>query len=278
MDERYSLRYDGEVLNGGLETNEAIAVINGFSNLISECYIVINGPDSHPVVRLPSIRLGSSTFEFVATTLGIVQPVLQQIVGLGPSIKNASDLASAFLNLAKFLGGKKPESQVVTGDGNVILNNSSGSTIIINQNINNNFHDRDIGHHIENVAIPLRKHQRRLSVKSQDKPIFEVGSEEAPMLARPEPPDGPPALISTTEVIVKVKGPDLEGDGRWKFKLGRNVLTSFVEDADFLAKVKSGRESFANGDTFRIRIRTEQKRSGKRYRTRHYIEKIIERI
>lgn len=278
MNERFILRYDGDIPDEGLEYTEILSVVNGFSNLISECNIIINGADSRPIIRIPSIRPGSATFDFLTTTLGIVQPVMQQIAGLGPSIKNASDLASAFFNLAKFLAGKKPESITATGDGNVIINNSSGNNITINQIINANFHERDIGRHIENVAVPLRRQRRRLSIKTNDRPVFEIDSTDAPQLTRPEPPDGPPSLISTAEVIVKVKGPDLEGTTRWKFKLGRNVLTAHIEDQDFLQQVRDRKQSFSNGDTFRIRIRTAQTKLGNRYKTRHFVEKVIDRL
>jgi hypothetical protein len=278
---KFRLTYSGDIERGGLEAHEVASAIDGFSRLL--VYLIEHSggvPDRRQIkIYVPSVARGSAVIDFIVQVTGFVQPVFGPLAGVFSSFKSVQEVLGACLQLAEFLGGKPPHRVVrQRGTNNVSIENTNGETVIAPIVIEQLTINQYFGAQAEKFVKPIRRRKRSLGIDADGariKSINQIGSSSyVPISAN----QNLPTAIREGEALLRVKSPVLEGDGVWRFLSGRNVITATIADEFFLDAVNRGDESFARGDVFRVRLRTEQFALGSKVQTKHYIDEIIERV
>ncbi|MBY6115977.1 hypothetical protein KUW09_14405 [Mameliella alba] len=71
--------------------------------------------------------------------------------------------------------------------------------------------------------------------------------------------DGERDLVSTQEIILIVRKPDMLGGSQWQFRLGKQNLSAPIEDTAWLEEYHSRNISIMPGDALQVKLQTENK-------------------
>jgi hypothetical protein len=257
-----------------MDAEDVASAIEGFAAIARIAAKVSFGDDSRVEFKVKAVRSGSITIAFLLEAGGVAQTLLSALPAGPTSIPDVLQLIKGWLSLLKHLQGKPPSSvQKMINSAGVQIQNSSGEIKIYQPIVYNTFNHYDIGRHSERVARPLKRAADNLEVKVKRKTIANVNRKEIPAFKSVRKVEE--ALEQESTVLLKVVAPVFEGKAQWRFSRGKNTITATVLDADFLAKVQTGQESFRAGDILKVRLRSQQQRVGDEIKDYHFVEEVL---
>lgn len=273
-----TLHFGGEIPKAGLDADEVAAVAEGMAKAVQFLSGRATDRERQYTLHLREVRPGSAIFQFLLEGAGAMQAVLPVLPPGGFSMKQVGEVFSYAVKLLDFLKAKPPAAtSSVSGDNNVVVTNSEGAQVTVNQYIvqvagNAYFQDQ-----AEKVVKPLKKPGRSLAIKQDEQKLLSASSENYPAITARPMNDNQPLTVNTIEATLRVRQPHLDGEDSWKFAWGRNRITAQVRDKGFMEKVRAGEEEFRSGDVLRVRMRIEEQQKGKNVTKHHYIEEVLTR-
>lgn len=273
-----TLLFRGEIPPAGLDADEVAAVADGMAKAVQFLSSRATDAERQYTLHLSEVRRGSAIFQFLLEGAAIAQTLLPLVPAGGFSIHQVGEVFSKVVKLLEFLKGKPPAATVtIDGNNNVVVTNSQGANITINNNIINIAGNPYFLDQVAQVMKPLKKPHRTLHVKQIEENLLESSSEKYPEITSRPINDNSPITKNTIDVTLRVKQPHLDGGNSWKFDWGRNRITAEVRDKAFMDKVRSGQEEFRSGDILRVRMSIEEQQKGKNVTKRHYIDEVLNR-
>lgn len=271
-----TLSFGGEIPKEGLDADEVASVADGMAKAVQFLSNRAIDSDRQYTLHLREVRAGSAIFQFLLESAGVAQTVLPVISSGGFSIRQVGEVFSYAVKLLDFLKAKPPAAtSSVNGDNNVVVTNSDGAQLTVNQYIVQVAGNAYFQEQAERVVKPLKKPRRNLAIKQQEQRLLSATSENyTTIIARPLN-DNQPLTVNTIEATLRVRQPHLEGADSWKFAWGKNRITAQVRDKDFMEKVRAGAEEFRSGDVLRVRLRIEEQQKGKNITKHHYIDEVL---
>jgi hypothetical protein len=269
--------YRGDRLKHGIEAVDLKLVLEGYNRLVIDASRLLNGEAAEVSFKIKSVSANSLSIESVIEVAAVAQalfPLAQQIF---EGIRTAGQMIKIWLDIQKHLNGEPPSSVQKVGSGNAVnITNNSGQILVVNGNVLNAFNTLDVGSSSQKIALPFRRRAESLSLRENGETLATYSAEDASSFHRVATAEQP--LETVGEVLLTVKSPVLEGDEKWRFRYGSKTISVHMNDTAFRQEVESGRESFRNGDIYRVRLRSRQERTGRRVRTHHVIEHVLENV
>lgn len=271
-----TLHFGGEIPKHGLDADEVAAVAEGMAKAVQFLSGRSIDAERQHTLRLTEVRPGSAVFQFFLEVAAIAQTVLPILVPGHFSLKQVGEVFSQTVKLLEFLKGKPPTAQVaVNGNDNVVLTNSEGATVIVNQYIMHAAGNAYFQEHIGKAVKPLRRSNRTLALEQDRQKLLATTSDSYSAITAQPIKDIQPLTVNTIEATLRVRQPHLEGEDSWKFAWGRNSITAQVQDKAFMEQVRTGERDFRAGDVLRVKLRIEEQQRGKNVTKRHYIDEVL---
>lgn len=260
---------------GGVDATDVVDVVSGLRSLLRIGYPATEGNAERFDLKLKSYRQGSAFFEFLSTAFAIIQPTFHSITPF-LTWPNIQSFISAAFEISKHLKGDPPQNihrvrdsqavQVTNRDGEVKV--FQGDQYFI-QNL------YLITEATAKISKPLKERRGRGAVRVNRQQITDFSSDQVKNFRAVSANDN--ISVSELDVTLRVMAPVLEGEGVWRFGLGRNRLTAKITDTEFLNAVHEGRETFRNGDLVKVRLRIAQELRGTRLSTQNYVDRVYGR-
>jgi hypothetical protein len=269
------IRYAGEVQPETMSAKELIEILTAFNNIVLKASRVVHGSDSQIAFKISHVQAGSIDIKGVMEFVAGLQPLAALTIGAF-DVKDIPHLVKSWLDLAKFLAGE-PASKVqnVKNGAGLQIENINGASSVVNGNVYNTYIAVDVGKDAAKLAAPTKRGATKLELIGKGRRIASYTPKDASSFQPIKPNDKP--ITTEIDAYLSVIAPVLEGEGGWKLRYGRMVLTAKLEDERFLRKVHDGGESFRRGDTLKVRLKTVQTRVGSKVKTKHTIVRVIDR-
>ena len=180
--------------------------------------------------------------------------------------------------LIKMLRGRKPKN-VTYQDDRVRLELEDGNSITVKKKEWEFSLNLLIRAGLKKVVAPLsRDGIDGLEIReAKGKVLEKIDKNEAGYFVVP---DSGEVTENESEVLVQPLTIHLEGERKWRFRLGGDstVISAKMLDEEFARKVEKGEIRFARGDTFRILLRELQWMEGVDVKSQHEVIKVIRHI
>ena len=276
MEEKYprevfTLSYDGPAVRDHEMDVEVLAnSLLSFKSLMEHTSAALNGRNTAVVVKAKAgFQEGSLEVQMVVEYIGMVLPVLPQAV----------QTIRELIGLKYFLKGQPPRQVEKTGNGNMNITNSEGSTQIFHGPVYNISGNANINSDLGRAMHPLNcgvDHIKMIVPGEQGTaPQVTIATEDKKDLLIPPAED----LIeeSTTRCELEILTPNTDGSPKdWRFYDQENDVTfrASITDSEFLNDVSAGRYSFRSGDSVTVEMIT-RKTVRQRKRTERSIIKVL---
>jgi hypothetical protein len=271
----YTLRYLG-IEPQGLDARELIHTLSAITRISIKASLSTYGSQSGASFRITEVRPGTISIQGFIELLAGAQPAFSVLPSLSLGVSDVPELIKCWFELLKFLKGEPARVVQKVEKGNAVqIENASGQTTIVNGNVYNSFIFNNVGNDASKLELPARPGAEKLEVYKGKRRIASYTRNDLATFKPIKPTDKP--LESEIEAIVEVIAPVFEGDGVWKFKYGRMILTARLLDHEYRHQVLTGEESFRHGDTLRVRLKTIQERTGGKIVTKHFVTKVVGR-
>jgi len=277
VDADLGITFTGNIAPESIDVSHLISILRSQQQLIKRSSDFIYGPRTIRKIGIKNVSAGSIDIGSVFQFVGSMQPAFALLPSASLGITTIAEMVKAWLSLLKHLGQKPPVAINQYGDGqNVIIENATGDTQIVNGNIYNTFIMGNIGYYASAFQAPMNFGATGMKLKSRGKVIAEYSRNDVEQFVKIQPESD--IVTSKIEAILSVVSPVLEGEGIWKFKYGGATIPAKISDDSFLSGVFDGSESFKRGDAFKVLLATNQKQIGRNIVTTHLVERVLTRI
>lgn len=290
---QFQLAYDGRsVADGTMDVRDLAPALAALGELLNRSNDLLNGESSAVTLRVVA-GFDKGSFDVnllldqwirdpaVATlpTLGSLsaQQILDIVLGTYDKAKGVITGAAKIYKAAK---GERPTEtkQGINANTNILVFGSN-NTIITDPATARLYNDERVRDAITRAAEPLLKDgvdnlkvkRSNRIVETLERPdVGQLSGSDLTTIARPEMPN------PSRDIWVRVVKPNFDG-GRWSFHDGSAKFGAELEDKAFQARVNSREQGFFAGDTFLVRIRSEQHIDKKgNLTTRNVVEKVLD--
>ncbi|MNF28230.1 hypothetical protein D3C85_729310 [compost metagenome] len=288
QDMKFRFLYDGPALQEHQMDVKVIApAMLAMGHLLETSNKLVNGPKFKVQARVNA--------SFVAGSFGVDLGVYA--VDLWQQTKDllTGNSATAVLNLVGFLGitgaGVKGLIQLVKWVRNRTIDKveyiSHDRVLVIIQReslevdrpVLDLFRSYEVRQALEEVMAPLAEEGIDLFATSTDNVTHavKVNKSEREWFQAPSQTEVWQETTSGTGLF-RLVSLSFKEDNKWRFNEGGADFYAQVADLPFLERVSSGQESFANGDTFRVRYTKRQWLEGPKLRFEYQIDEVLDHI
>jgi hypothetical protein len=287
QDMKFRFFYDGPALQGHQMDVKVIApAMLAMGHLLESSNKLVNGPKFKVQARVNA--------SFVAGSFGVDLGVYA--VDLWQQTKDmlTGNTATAVLNLVGFIGiagagckgliqlvkwvRNRPIDKIEYVDHNRVIVIVQRETIEVERPVLDLYRSYEVRQALEDVMAPLAEDGIDLfATSSEDFPVVKVEKQEREWFLAPSQNE---VLEETTAGtgLFRLVSLSFKEDNKWRFNEGGADFYAQMADLPFLERVLSGQESFANGDTFRVRYTKRQWLEGPRLRFEYQIDEVLEHI
>lgn len=288
QDMKFRFLYDGPALTGHQMDVKIIApAMLAMGHLLETSNKLVNGPKFKVQARVNA--------SFVAGSFGVDLGVYA--VDLWQQTKDllTGNSATAVLNLVGFLGitgaGVRGLFQLVKWVRNRAIDKveyvGHDKVLVIIQReffeverpVLELFRSYEVRQALEDVMAPLAEDGIDTFATSTERTPYavKVDKSESGWFLAPSQTEVWQETTSGTGLF-RLVSLSFKEDNKWRFNEGGADFYAQVADFPFLERVLSGQESFANGDTFRVRYTKRQWLEGTRLRFEYQIDEVLEHI
>lgn len=282
MSETFSIQFTGKAFdNHDIPASALAQSLLALDGLAKRSAEVIYGKNSNTEIKVKAgFRQGSFIVDLVATCASDPEVAVATVAGGVTIGGGVVATLKGILKLGKFTFGKKVETETEPGaDGQVKVTNQLGQVNYFNSTVVNIYNQDRTRSQISRLTQTLDKDGAdsiRISTGDDDETAEVIGKQDREFFRYEE---GVVLTDNESEVILEIVGPMVNGSPKgWRFCEGGDGGIEFnanVEDADFLAKVKSREIKFENGTSVLAVVRTVQ-RNNIRTVTERTIVEILE--
>lgn len=271
--EEFILSYDGPAIREHEMDVEILAAsLLSFRSLVDRTNTALNGKNVQACVKVKAgFEAGSLTAKMVVEYVGMVLPIFPQAV----------QTIRELISLRYFLNGQPPQKVEDTGNGNMNITNSEGSTQIFHAPVYNINGNATIISDLGKTLAPLNSGVDQVKLitpgKNGGTPEVTIASKDKKDLLIPAVDDE--VEEENVSCVLEVVTPNFDGSPKgWRFYDPEEDVTfsATVVDSFFLENVVAGGRSFKAGDMVKVEMRVVRKTVTKRKHTDRIIVSVQE--
>ena len=262
-EERISLKYDGPaVAEHRMRVRDLAPSLLATADLFHDAQQLLY-PDEPPLdVEITTRDEGSFLVELLVEVTGGALAVQQAMNATGTAaekLRTLVDAARQLFELIRHGRGQQPTSTVDNGDGTTTLNFEHADNITVNSHVFHLYSDGAARRDAREVVQPLRREGYEAIRLEHDGHTVELNRSDYDEAFDRDDFDSrtDEVSVNTGETIVRIVAPAFDNRS-WRLDDGDHIFPAAMLDNDFMDRVRRRAETFAAGDTLRVRMRTVQ--------------------
>ncbi len=268
----FTIRYIG-VRPQSLDAHELIQTLSALTRISMKACQTTYGAETRASFRIIHVQSGTISIEGFIELIAGLQPAFALMPLLSFGVRDVPELIKRWFDLLKFLKGEPAKVIQHVDNGNAVqIESASGEIQIVNGNVYNTFIFNNVGRDAAKLDVPTKRGAKQMELYRGKRRIGTYSVDDLSSFRPIKPADTP--LESEIKAIVEIIAPVFEGEGVWRFKLGRMTLTAKLLDQDYRQRVSGGEESFRHGDLLDVQLKTVQERAGNKISTKHFITRV----
>lgn len=278
-----SIRYAGdEVEQGRISIDQLAPSLLALSKTFKDIQRTLNPAEQPISLDITATQKGSFVVDLI---LASGPDLLKQAFDILTS-KQSQSLEALGFYVTSFAGvinfiiksyHKKIKSKETKDEGQIKINFSDGTSIVISQPVFELYMNVEVRQAIHDTLEPLDSGVEKIELYAQDeKPRIQISESDYKAFSVPKVKDKELEPV-VSEVYLQIVNVAFE-HGKWKFYNGTNSFFAKIEDKDFISSVERNEYQFGSTDSLKVRLRTEQFMTEGGLKSEFFIEKVLEHI
>ena len=267
--DNFTISFHGDaVKDGEIEAQDLAVALISISELVQITNSKAHGKQAQVSIKITETKKGS-----FQTLLQIILENNATLLGVIYGVKFLKDALAEFINLAKWLRGRKIDKTEFK-DGQIHIHIGDNNTIItpIARDLLEDSNARKAIKQLAGILKENKTNKIKLKLNEDDKPL-EIDVSEAPYFDLSDGEED--SFDEVRETILQIENLSFKPKNKWKVNDGHSSFSVIIKDEDFLRKIENREISFLKGDILTCHIRERQFMEGKKLKKECSIIKVL---